>query len=389
LGGSVATLRGADRATLRARQPVETSPIAPSIRPQRLPGADLLRLASLLSIVLFHIVLRDAQVAARTGPPPEIFDALLCISSVFDNRSIAILSLFLLIKRHADTPRPIVIAERARRLLLPYLAWSLIYPLLDLAVAGIAGQPGPVLARIGHGSFWLSGLLLATSTGHLHFLPTLFVLTVICTVFRPRLPLGAVAALLAATSALRAAIEFLVLSGGDAGSTPALGALSVARLVEYLPLGMLAAAIAASPPLRPQARAVLGLAVVILLGCSIGVEPAFFAGLGQSASLLCWAIAQAMLGALIVALAAYAVLTITAGDTARMARVAAGTPWFARYALGLFLIHPFVSSLLDVLIGAPGAYDVAMVLPKFLIVIAGSFLATWCLLRNRWLATLV
>ncbi len=72
----------------------------------RLIGADRLRLATLLSIVFFHVVLTDLQFAHVTSAPDiaAAFDSLVVVSTVFDNRSLVILSFFLLFIRERDTP---------------------------------------------------------------------------------------------------------------------------------------------------------------------------------------------------------------------------------------------------------------------------------------------
>lgn len=358
--------------------------------PARLPGADLLRLASLFSIVLFHIVLRDSQ--AMSGPAgrfPEALDALLCVTAVFDNRSMAILSIFLLITRHGGDSPGSLLAERTHRLLVPYLAWTLIYAVLDLAVAMIAGRPAPAMARITDPGFWLSALFLATSTGHLHFLPTLFVLTVIWMVWRPRLSVAAAIPALAATSALRVFIEYLVLYQGNAPSLGAMAVLSLARLVEYLPIVALAGALAGRADLHPRARAWIAAAVVGLLALSIGLQPGAFAGLGPGSGLLAWTIVQAMAGATIMAAAATCLLSLNRADVPMSPRVAAWRDVMVRNSLGIFLVHPFVCSLLDLSIGFDAAFGVGMILPKFVVVIGGSLAITALLRRGGRLAAIV
>jgi fucose 4-O-acetylase-like acetyltransferase len=308
---------------------------------------------------------------------------------VFDNRSMALLSLFLLMRRQPEAPYGAVLRERAYRLLLPYLAWTLIYPFLDLAVAAIAGRPELALGRILDAQFWLSGILWATVTGHLHFLPTLFILTLLLPFYRTRLSIWAAVALLGLASAVRTIIEFFLLHRGDVAPTLALAALSAARIVEYLPLGFLAFAIASAPPSRSGHRTAAAIVVLGLLAASIGLQPDWFTFAGPSASLLAWTISQAILGAVIVSLAAQALLASPAASQRRSDLAARLGLGFQQRALGMFLIHPFFCDLFDAIVTAPRAFDLAMVLPKFAFVLACSFFASSFLISSPRLAPIV
>jgi hypothetical protein len=124
----------------RARPTTSRLDAATIEAPIRVFGADYLRLVTLLSIILFHVVLKGAQFAQATrSPTANTFDLLVTASTIFDNRSMAILSLFLLLMRHDNAGYRSVIAARAKRLLIPYVAWTLIYPFLDLAIATTTG----------------------------------------------------------------------------------------------------------------------------------------------------------------------------------------------------------------------------------------------------------
>jgi hypothetical protein len=358
----------------------------------RVAGADLLRLASLLSIVLFHVVLRDAQFAAATSSPRAgTFDALICVSTVFDNRSMAVLSLFLLLLRHGDAPYPAVIAGRTRRLLLPYLAWTLLYPFLDLAIASLTGQLQPALDRMLDVRFWLSGVFLATMKEHLHFLPTLLVLTLLFPVYKRRLSTPLVLVLLMATSALRAGAEFVIVGRVYNPSISELAVLSVLRTVEYFPLGFLA--FISAQEVR-QARTLarfkmFAIAIIALVPFSAWLEPDQFAALGAVTARFTWSLAQAMLGTVAMALAAQGVLLGGGFEARADERLGVLGRIFSERALALFLVHPFFCDVFDAIVTAPIAYDVRMVIPKFAFVLVSSLFASSVLVGTRGLRAIV
>jgi hypothetical protein len=359
--------------------------------PIRIIGADLLRLASLLSIILFHVVLKDAQFAAATGSPQgQTFDALIGVSTVFDNRSMAILSLYLLLLRHGDAPYPVMMAERARRLLVPYIAWTLLYPFLDLATAGLAGQQ-LAFAHVLDLRFWYSAVFLAMAKGHLHFLPTLLVLTALLPVYKSKLSLPLAIVLLASASAIRAGAEVFIVGDVYDPSVADLAALSILRTIEYLPLGFLAFAIVQQPlrVRRPRWFAQVAMAVIALVALSVWLEPEQFSLLGAAMGRLTWSVAQAVLGTVAMVLAAQGVLMgsgVTIGENARLGILGR---MFSQRALGLFLVHPFFSDVFDAIVTAPDAYSVPMAIPKFAFVLFSSLFASTILVGTRGLRWIV
>jgi Acyltransferase family len=352
----------------------------------RIIGADLLRLASLLSIVLLHVVLKDARFAAATSSPMVgTFDALISVSTVFDNRSMAVLSLFLLLMRHRDAPYHAVMAERTRRLLLPFLTWTLLYPFLDLAIASLTGQLQPSLARVLDMRFWLSGVFLATAKEHLHFLPALLILTLLLPVYRTRLPLWLVIVLLASTSAFRAGAEFFIVGDVYNSSVAGLAALSALRTVEYLPLGFLAFALAEEVQrVRRAGRfEISAMTVTVLVLLSVLLEPEQFIALGAATGRLTWSIAQAVLGTVAMALAAQGVLVGGGSEVREDGRFGILGRMFSERALALFLVHPFFCDVFDAIVMAPDAYGARMAVPKFAFVLLSSLFASSFLIKTR------
>lgn len=362
-----------------------------SCGPVRIIGADLLRLASLLSIILFHVVLKDGQFAAASSSPMVgTFDTLIVMSTVFDNRSMAVLSLFLLFARHGELPYATVIAERARRLLLPYLAWTLLYPFLDLATASLSGQPEPAVARVLSVRAWLSGVFLATSKEHLHFLPTLLILTLLLPVYKTKLSLYVVIVLLTSASAFRAVAEFFIVGNAYNPSTADLAALSGLRIAEYLPLGFLAFALVKRVGrVRRTGLFKMSMAVGALVLLSAWLQPEQFIALGAVTGRLTWLVVQAALGTAAMALAAQGVLVGGAFEVREDEGFGTLGRMFSERALALFLVHPFFCDIFDAIVTAPAAYGLSMVVPKFAFVLLGSVLASSFLVRTQSLRGVV
>jgi len=89
-----------------------------------------------------------------------------------------VFSLFLL--AHKLERRPMaygaVIQHQARRLLLPFLAWTLFFAFFRLGKASAFGYTDAIWRALQDPSSWVKYLLLGSAQYHLHFIPTLFTL---------------------------------------------------------------------------------------------------------------------------------------------------------------------------------------------------------------------
>jgi surface polysaccharide O-acyltransferase-like enzyme len=355
----------------------------------RLAGADCLRFAALLSIILFHVALEDTQFARGPSGPTEWFDVLMVASTVFDNRTLAILSFFLLFIRYEEAPYSRIMARRAKRLLLPYFAWMAIYPLLDFGLAAVKGESHAYIADAWQFNFWLSRNFLAT-TEHLFFLPTLFLATLILPLYKVALPLKTAVALLATASVVRVTAEFLIIGNVYAPTIRDLILLSSARVLEYLPLGVFAFALLKATHtdanLRWRSCAAL---VLVLVAASILLKPwHLVAILGEGTGRMVWLIAQASFGTVSMCLAAFVVLVL--GN--RLGKDSPAERWgpiLSRRALGIFVLHPFFINTFDTIIGEPEAYALWLVAPKVLFAFVCSFLSTSILGQTKGLRAIV
>ncbi len=76
------------------------------------------------------------------------------------------------------------VRDQAKRLLAPFVFWTVFYAFYRLLKAATFGYAPAVVAELGESSSWASHLLLGTAQYHLHFLPTLFLLVLFYPVMR-------------------------------------------------------------------------------------------------------------------------------------------------------------------------------------------------------------
>ncbi len=144
----------------------------------RMIWLDGLRLLAGVSMVGLHAT-SDAQglpwvdydVSDRWGP---LF--IRTVLYVARTELFLIISLFLLLLSLDKRPRgyQATIAEQARRLLVPFVFWTVFFAFYNLIKAN-AFQYGPwAVTQLMTPRVWLEYLLLGTSKYHMHFLPTLF-----------------------------------------------------------------------------------------------------------------------------------------------------------------------------------------------------------------------
>jgi len=133
---------------------------------------------------LFPMLLRAVLYTART----ELF------------LIIAIFLLLLALERRPRSYRT-TMAEQMRRLLVPFVFWTVFYAAYGLIKADAFGYLASELNRLGNPGSWVDFFLLGKVKYHMHFLPTLFGLVIMyplfrCAVRRPILGLGVVVGLI-------------------------------------------------------------------------------------------------------------------------------------------------------------------------------------------------
>lgn len=149
---------------------------------------DALRLLAGLSMVGLH-----ATADASGQPFPDVDPAdrvapMLLRAVLYTARTelFLMISVFLLLMALQARPRSYVgvVREQARRLLVPFLFWTVFYALYGLIKANAFGYFAHELSRMTDPVAWVGFLTLGNVKYHMHFIPTLFGLVLMFPLFR-------------------------------------------------------------------------------------------------------------------------------------------------------------------------------------------------------------
>jgi len=144
---------------------------------------DACRVFAALGVVLIHctadptgLPYAHADTAGRIGPM-----VIRAIAELSGSELFFILSLFLLAFGHERNGRSYAetVSLQAKRLLVPFAAWTMFYAAFRLIKADYAGYAPHLIEQMGHVSTWANYFALGTAQYHLHFLPTLFALVLL------------------------------------------------------------------------------------------------------------------------------------------------------------------------------------------------------------------
>ena len=144
----------------------------------RMAWLDCLRLLAGLSMLVLHCTAdpqggawADFHVADRIAPL-----ALRTLAYAARTELFIIISLFLLLLSLENRPRSYrqTITEQSRRLLIPFVFWSVFFGIFSLIKAYHFGYGPAKLAALSEANTWVGFALLGNSKYHMHFLPTLF-----------------------------------------------------------------------------------------------------------------------------------------------------------------------------------------------------------------------
>ena len=154
----------------------------------RLVWLDALRLCAGLSMVGLHATSdaagqpwTDYDVIERVGPV-----AIRSILYIARTELFIIISAFLLIMALGHRPRSYstVLSEQTRRLIIPFLFWTVFYAFYSLWKASEFGYLASSLTALGRVSEWVGFFLLGDVKYHMHFVPTLFGVLLFYPIFR-------------------------------------------------------------------------------------------------------------------------------------------------------------------------------------------------------------
>jgi surface polysaccharide O-acyltransferase-like enzyme len=156
---------------------------------RKLMWIDALKGLGILGVIGIHVTADPAGLPyAAFAPPERIAPAVLRAFATGLNYPIFLIaSLFLLAHTlESRAPNyPTLIRDRLRRLMLPFLAWTAIYVLFRFIKAAAFGYTEAYRQELAHGESWLEYLLLGSAQYHLHFLPLLMGLVLFFPLFRP------------------------------------------------------------------------------------------------------------------------------------------------------------------------------------------------------------
>ena len=163
--------------------------IKPKARMNWLDGA---RLAAAFFIIAIHTSSDSKGGAFKSAEVPDrAFPVLFrSFAEIASTEFFILVSLFLLSMSLTKQSLSYVqtMKIQARRLLVPFLAWTIFYAFFRLYKAHLLGYDTAILQQLGSVSNWLGYLLLGNVNYHMHFLPTLFLLLLFHRVYNLAIP---------------------------------------------------------------------------------------------------------------------------------------------------------------------------------------------------------
>lgn len=158
---------------------------ASSTRMYWLDGA---RLAAAFCIIGIHSSADQAgQAFADALPGERVFPVMLrTVSEIASTEYFIMVSLFLLAVRMSKNELPYFsnVKQQVRRLLVPFLVWTVFYAFFRLYKAHHLGYTESMWSEITQWQNWVYYLTLGWSNYHMHFLPTLFVLILFYPIYK-------------------------------------------------------------------------------------------------------------------------------------------------------------------------------------------------------------
>lgn len=154
----------------------------------RMVWLDALRLVAGVSMLGLHATADAAGEPFAAFAPEDRIGPMLLRAVIYTARTelFIIIALFLLILGLERRPRPYlaVIAEQSRRLLVPFLFWTLFYAFYNLIKADAFGYLAYNLSELADPVAWAKFVFLGTVKYHMHFIPTLFAIVLFYPLFR-------------------------------------------------------------------------------------------------------------------------------------------------------------------------------------------------------------
>lgn len=154
----------------------------------RMHWLDGARLAAAFFIIALHASADfHGQAFASSMPGERIFPVMMrTVSELASTEYFILVSLFLLAvtMSRRELPYADSIRQQVRRLLIPFLVWTVFYAFFRLYKAHYLGYSAEIWAELTQWQYWIYYVALGTSNYHMHFLPTLFALVLFYPIYR-------------------------------------------------------------------------------------------------------------------------------------------------------------------------------------------------------------
>jgi surface polysaccharide O-acyltransferase-like enzyme len=155
---------------------------------QRMVWLDGLRLTAGLSMVVLHASADSNGLPWIQAEMMDRIPPILVRTLVYCARTelFIIISLFLLLRSLDLRPRNYreTVTEQARKLLIPFLIWTIFFSGYNLIKADAFGYYDSALAEVTNPVSWLSYIFLGAVKYHMHFVPTLFAIILLHPIYR-------------------------------------------------------------------------------------------------------------------------------------------------------------------------------------------------------------
>lgn len=144
---------------------------------------DVLKVCSILGVIGIHVTADSAGMPYSSFPEAERVTPMMgrAVASLFNYPIFFVVSFFLLAGSTQDGSRSYGdhLLARLRRLVPPFLMWSAIYLVFRNVKAIAFGYQTQYLQEVSTPMSWVNYLLVGSAQYHLHFLPTLIILTLV------------------------------------------------------------------------------------------------------------------------------------------------------------------------------------------------------------------
>lgn len=356
----------------------------------RMLWLDASRVMAAIGVILIHST-TDAAGEPFRSPSPWMNLSTSFVRGVAELSGAEIFlvfSLFLLAHKveKGGTSYGAILRQQARRLLIPFLAWSLFFAFFRLFKASAFNYSPAVWTELSSVRSWVSYALFGTAQYHLHFMPTLFfvILFFPCMTMARRFPqLGLLL------------IPFLVCmdylqrwSWGYFTTLPdRLAAMQVIKNLGYLGYGMAAFSLYAFWQrgfTREEGRELLRL-VVLLIGVAFVTTWAYWISVASKPGWVDRAPATLLAHLVMPA------LVFAAFMAAQHAHWPAFFSKLSAYTFGVYLVHPIFIDVYDIAMASLGwkPSPLVCIFSKFLLAVAGAFALSYGLGKIRPLAFLI